>query len=186
MRDEEITDLYFERNENAIAETEKKYKNYCLSVAENILENKEDAEECFNSALFALWNSVPPEKPRNLKLFLAKIIRNAAINRYKEKNAEKRGGGRTQAVLEELSECVAAAESAEELFDAKELEKSINRFLKNLPEKERNIFIRRYFFMENLGEIAERYGISENSAAVILCRVRKKLKKYLKREGFIQ
>ncbi|MBQ3560395.1 MAG: sigma-70 family RNA polymerase sigma factor [Oscillospiraceae bacterium] len=186
MNDEEIIALYFERNEAAIEESENKYKSYCLAAAENILDSKEDAEECFNSALLAVWNSIPPQKPNNLKIYIAKITRNFALNKLKEKTAEKRGGGKTEVVMEELAECVPAKENTEDAFDAMELEKSINRFAKNLPEKERNFFIRRYFFMETLHKIAERYGTSENGAAVILCRVRKKLKKHLEKEGFIQ
>ena len=127
MNDEEIIALYFERNEAAIKESENKYKNYCLAAAENILESKEDAEECLNSALLAVWNSIPPQNPNNLKIYIAKITRNFALNKLKEKTAEKRGGGRTDAVMEELAECVPAKENTEDAFDAMELEKSINR-----------------------------------------------------------
>lgn len=185
MKDSEIVELYFERNEEAIEKTSEKYGAYCKAVAENILKNPEDSEECLNSALLCLWNSVPPEKPGNLKIFLAKITRNLALNTLKAKFAEKRGGKEGFAAFDELSECIPAGNSIEESFDAAELEKAINDFAKNLPEKERNIFIRRYFFFESPKEIAERYSFSENRVSVILHRIRKKLRKHLEKEGFL-
>lgn len=185
MKDSEIIELYFERSEEAIEKTSEKYGAYCKTVAENILKNPEDSEECVNTALLRLWNSVPPEKPENLKIFLAKITRNAAINTLKEKLAEKRGGKNEILAFEELSECVPSKNNVEESYDAAELERSINSFAKNLPEKERNIFIRRYFFFESPKEIGKRYGFSENRVSVILHRIRKKLRKHLEREGFV-
>ncbi len=185
MKDSEIINLYFERNEEAIEMTCKKYGAYCKTIAENILKNPEDSEECVSSALLRLWNSVPPEKPENLKIFLAKITRNIALNVLKAKSAEKRGGKEDFITFDELSECIPAKNSVEESFDAAELEKVVNDFAKKLPEKERNIFIRRYFFFESPKEIGERYAFSENRVSVILHRIRKKLRKYLKKEGFL-
>ena len=183
MKDSEIVELYFERDEEAIEKTSEKYGAYCKAVAENILKNPEDSEECVNSALLQLWNFVPPEKPENLKMFLAKITRNIAINNLKAKLAEKRGGKEGFAAFDELSECIPAGNSIEESFDAAELEKAINDFAKNLPEKERNIFIRRYFFFESQEKIGEKFGFSPNLVAVILHRTRKKLRKFLEKEG---
>ena len=185
MKDSEIIELYFERNEEAIEKTSEKYGAYCKTVAENILKNPEDSEECLSSALFVLWNSIPPQKPENLKIFLAKITRNLALNTLKAKFAEKRGGKEGFAAFDELSECIPAGNSIEESFDAAELEKAINDFAKNLPEKERNIFIRRYFFFESPKKIGERYAFSENRVSVILHRIRKKLQKHLEKEGFV-
>ena len=185
MEDKEIIKLYFEKDEKAIAETSAKYGAYCKTVAENILKNTEDSEECFNSALLCLWNSVPPQKPENLKIFIAKITRNIAINNFKAKFAEKRGGKESFAAFEELSEFIPEKNGVEESFEAEELEKNINFFVKNLPEKERNIFIRRYFFFESMNKIGERYGFSENRVSVILFRTRKKLRKYLEKEGLL-
>ena len=185
MQDDEIVALCFVRDENAIEEISKKYGAYCRKVAENILRDSEDAEECMNSALLAFWNCVPPEKPENLKIFLAKITRNLALNKFREKNTEKRGGGKIAVIFDELSECVSSGENIEENFIAKELGESINLFAKKLPERERNIFIRRYFFMESAEEIGERYSVSVGNVAVIIHRIRKKLKKHLEREGYI-
>ena len=185
MKDSEIIGLYFERNEEAIEKTSEKYGAYCKVVAKNILNNPEDSEECFNSALLCLWNSVPPQKPENLRTFLAKITRNIAINKLRKNLAEKRGGKEGFFAFEELSECITEKNGVEESFETKELEKTINVFAKKLPEKERYIFIRRYFFFESMKEIGERYGFSENRVSVILFRTRKKLRKHLEKEGFL-
>lgn len=184
MQDEEIIALCFEKNEKAIDEISAKYGAYSRKVAENVLRNPEDAEECFNSALLAFWKCVPPEKPENLRVFLAKITRNLALNKLREKNTEKRGGNENAEVFEELSECIPSGENVEESFIAKELGESINRFAKKLPERERNVFIRRYFFMETMEEIGKRFGISAGNAAAILHRIRKKLRKHLEKEGY--
>ena len=183
MEDMEIVELFFDRNEEAIKKTSEKYGAYCKAVAENILKNPEDSEECVNTALLRLWNSVPPEKPENLKIFLAKITRNVAINNLKAKFAEKRGGREGFAAFDELSECIPSKNNVEEIFDEKELEKAINEFVKNLPEKERNIFIRRYFFFESTKKIGERFSFSSNRVSVILHRTRRKLLEHLKKEG---
>lgn len=183
MEDKDIIQLYFERNEKAISETEEKYGAYCRKTAENILGDFEKAEECLNSALFRVWNSVPPSEPKNLKIYLAKITRNFAIGILEKEKAKKRGGETFLEALEEISESVPASENVEESYFAKELGESINRFIKNLPEKERNIFIRRYFFFETPEKIGEKYGFSPNRISVILHRTRKKLRKFLEKEG---
>ena len=185
MNDDEIINLYFKRDETALSESEKKYGIYCRSVAEKILSSREDSEECFNSALLGAWNSIPPEKPRNLKIFLAKITRNTAINLLRFQKTKKRGSGEAEKIFDELSEFIPSGENVEEYADAKELEEYINRFVKNLPEKERNVFIRRYFFFETPKEIGERYGYSQNLVTVILHRTRKKLEKHLIKGGFL-
>lgn len=184
MLDDEIIALYFERKESAIEETAKKYGAYCRTVAENILHNSQDSEEILNSLWLGAWNSIPPNQPQNFKIYLAKITRSLALNRLKEKNAGKRGGGFADSPFDELSECLPSGENTEEGFIAKELGESINLFAKKLPQKERNVFIRRYFFGESLDEIGRRYGISQNNAAVILLRTRKKLKKHLEKGGW--
>ncbi|MBQ7873565.1 MAG: sigma-70 family RNA polymerase sigma factor [Oscillospiraceae bacterium] len=183
MKDEKIIGLYWQRDESAIAESEKKYGAYCFAVAENILHDREDSEEALSDTWMRSWNSIPPKKPQNLKLFFAKITRNLAFDRFKVKTAEKRGGGETALIIGELGECVPSAFCVEEEIAGKELRESINSFVKGLSLRERNVFIRRYFFAEKIGDIAKRYGISENNVSVILSRTRKKLKTHLEREG---
>lgn len=185
MQDAEILALYFARDEEALERTQKEYGAYCQRIAENILHDPLDAQECVNDTWLRAWNTIPPNRPTHLRLFLAKITRNLAFDRFKVMTAEKRGGGETALILEELAECVAADGNAEEAFFGKELESAINRFVRNLPEREGNLFIRRYFFAENLSQLALRYGLSANHAAVLLSRTRKKLKQFLQKEGYI-
>lgn len=183
MEDKDIIRLYFERDEKAIFETEEKYGAYCRKTAENILGDSGKAEECLNSALLGAWNSIPPNEPENLKIYLAKIARNFAIGILEKEKAEKRGGGTFLKALEEISESVPASENVEESYIAKELGERINFFVSKLPEKERKIFIRRYFFFESQEKIGEKFGFSPNRVAVILHRTRKKLRKFLEKEG---
>ncbi len=184
MLDNEIIELYFARSEAAIARTAEKYGDYCYTVAHNILPQHEDAEECVNDTWLAAWNSIPPKRPDVLRLFLARITRSRAINRWHMLRAEKRGGGETAAVLDELEECVSGGSGPEQEAAANELSACIDAFLRTLPEKDRAMFVRRYFFTEPVSEIARRFGVNEGNVSVRLHRVRAKLKKHLQAEGF--
>ena len=183
MDDSRITELLFSRDGSALAALNEKYGAYCLKIAENVLRNRQDAEECVNDALLRVWRSVPPEKPASLMLYMARITRNIAFNRYNENTAEKRGGGECALVLDELAECVGGGGTEDEYF-SKELGECIRGFVKGLPVRERNVFVRRYFYTESASEIAEKYGLTEENVRVILSRTRKKLKKLLIKEGF--
>lgn len=185
MDDNAIVELYWQRKDNAIEETDKKYGAYCFAIADNILHSKEDSEECVNDTYLNVWNTVPPERPTKLRCFLAKITRNLSFNRYNSKMSKKRGGGEMPLILDELSECIASKSTTEDEYAARELKKSLNRFVKALPQREGNIFIRRYFFSESVAVISERYALSENNVMVILSRTRKRLREYLIKEGFI-
>ena len=149
MTDEEIVQLFFQRKEEAVQEISKKYSSYCFKIANNILNNREDSEECVNDTWMQAWNSIPPTRPKYLRLFVAKIVRNLSFSRFKLKNAKKRGSGEMMLVLEELEECIAGQSDVETLYIAGELQTAINEFVHNLPEKEGNIFIRRYFYHSN-------------------------------------
>lgn len=184
MKDDAIIDLYFQRDENAIAESDIKYGSYCRAIAGNILWSREDTEECVNDTWFRAWNAMPPTRPRVLKMFFAKITRNISFDRYKKANAQKRGGGEIDIALSELEECISSHTSVEDEVDANELEASVNRFLYTLSEKERNIFLRRYFYVEKAVEIAHRYNVTPSNVSVILSRTREKLKKHLTNEGY--
>jgi RNA polymerase sigma factor (sigma-70 family) len=181
LQDEKIIELYFARDEQAIKETDAKYGAYCFKTANNILANQQDSEECVNDTWLRAWNVIPPTRPKIFSAFLSKITRNLALNRFNYEKAKKRNFGVTVA-LEELSECVGTS-SAEKEADAKVLEKGINEFLKNLPERERNIFIRRYFFAESTETIGERFSLKDDNVLKILSRTRQKLKTYLVKEG---
>ena len=184
MEDAQIVELYWQRNENAISESNRKYGSYCMAIANNILSDAQDAEECVSDTWLRAWSAIPPERPAMLKLFLAKITRNLAVDRLKAKLAQKRGGGEAELILEELAQCAISGNDTESEYIAKELGRSINRFVRGLPEREGNLFIRRYFFGENLDAVAARFGMTAHNAAVILSRVRQKLKNYLEQEGF--
>ena len=184
MTDLQIIDLYWGRSEDAIAESDAKYGSYCFSVSYNILADPLDAEECVSDTWMRAWSAMPPERPDKLKLFFAKITRNLSIDRLKIKFAQKRGGGEAELILEELEQCVSSAGNAESAYLAKELASSINRFVRSLPEREGNLFVRRYFYAETLETAGKRYGITAHNASVILSRVRVKLKRHLEKEGF--
>lgn len=186
MNDEEIIALYWERNELAIRETQVRYGYTCFRIAQNILKSREDCEECVNETWLRAWNGIPPAKPNNLKQFLITITRNLAFNTWRRQTAERRGGGEMEAVLDELEECVSASGNPEDQLLGQELRNTINSFLENLTVRERDIFLRRYYYVESVQEIGERYGIKDGNVSVILWRVRKKLRKHLEKEGFLE
>lgn len=184
MQDEQIVQLYWDRNEQAIPETDTKYGKYCTAIADNILGSREDAQECVNDTYLNAWNTMPPHRPKILSTFLGKIVRNLSFNRYKHSRAQKRGGGETALVLDELCDIVSDKENVEEAFSHKELAEAISKFLSELSQEKRYTFLRRYWYTDSVKDIAEKCGRSENSVSVELNRTRKKLCDYLKERGF--
>ena len=184
MDDKTLIERYWARDEAAIEETSARYGRLCFHIAGNILRDPQDCEECVNDTYMRAWNSIPPTRPKNFKMFLAKIARNLSFDRWRAKNAAKRGG-EVAACLEELSECIASGESASDAVIADELAAAVNTFLRTLPERDCNVFLRRYFFSDTIQSIASKYGISENNVSLIMTRSRKKLKKHLISEGLI-
>ena len=181
MDDKGIVDLFFERNENAIKETEKKYSRYCNYIAANILESKEDCEECVNDAYLRLWNSIPPNRPDSLKSYLGTVTRNLALDRHDRNNAAKRKGA-TQLVYDEIAECIpdiGTAEPTEELA----VKNALNKFLGSLNSQKRIVFMQRYWYLSSVKSIAEKNGLTENNVKIMLMRLRAKLKKFLEKEG---
>ena len=185
MEDTYIIDLYWQRDERAILETDRKYGKYCFSVANNILRSREDSEECVSDTWLRAWRAMPPARPGVLRVFLARITRNLAFDRYRAKAAAKRGNGAMEAVLDELAEVAGGDWDAEQRYEAKELQQAIGLFAKSLPERDRNLFVRRYFYAEDIARIADRYGMTVNNVTVILSRTRKKLKTFLEERGFM-
>ena len=184
MEEAKIIDLYFARDERAVAETAQKYGAYCFSLANAILPNRQDAEETVSETYRKTCTSIPPHRPAVLKLFLAKITRNLAFTRWRSIGAQKRGGGEMVLVLEELSECAAATGSAEDVLNGKELAKAIRAFLDTIPSREQDIFLRRYFFVEESATIAKHYGMKQATVLRTLSRTRMKLKQYLAKDGY--
>ena len=185
MRDTEILDLYWAREERAILETQSVYGNYCYSIAWNILYSKEDSDECVNDTWLRAWNAMPPKRPNRLALFLGTITRNLSLDRWKEKHAMKRGNGEMLLALDELAECVPDMHSTEDAVEAAELERLINDFLHTLPERECSVFLRRYWYVEEYSDIARRYDMKLNTVKTSLFRTRAKLRDYLEREGVV-
>lgn len=183
MKDTEILDLYWNRQERAIEETQKIYGNYCYSIAFHILHGKEDAEECVNDTWLRAWNSIPPARPAYFSLFLGTITRNLSFDRWKRKNAAKRGNGEMAVVLDELAECIPAADNTEQIVEERQLQGMINDFLTTLKEQERKVFLRRYWYADEYAKIADAYGLKLNTVKTMLFRVRGKLKAYLEKEG---
>ena len=185
MEDSAIIELFFERSEDAIKETENKYGPYCRSVAYGILNNRQDAEECVNDTYKQLWDHIPPQKPDSLSAYLARITRNTALNRLKAANAEKRGSGEYQLVYEELEAVLCSANDVEEHFDEKRLSELISSFVKGLQTESRLVFIGRYWCFESISGIAQKTGFSESKVRSLLFRTRKKLKALVDKEGVI-
>lgn len=183
MDDRQIVELYFARDEKAIEESSQKYGIYCFTLANSILQSDRDAEECVNDTWLRTWNSIPPQKPNCLRLFLAKITRNLAFDKYRERNRQKRGGIVLLA-LDEISEFLPASEYVETQAEEEELMRSINRFLRSLTERDCNIFINRYFHVKSTKTIADQYDLTEGNVQKILFRIRKKLKHHLESEGY--
>lgn len=183
MEDRSIIDLYWARQEQAIVETERKYGSYCRTIAENILKNRQDAEECVNDTWLRAWNVMPPQRPSILSAFLGRITRNLSLDYYKALHTDKRGSGQLPLILEELSECLSDGKTTEELAEAAELSRIVDRFLRTLPEKEYCIFLRRYWYADTTLEIARRCRMSEGTVKSTLHRTRSKLRTYLEQEG---
>lgn len=184
VADSEIVALYHARDERAIEQTAQKYGDYCFTVAENILRNVQDAEECVNDTWLRTWNSIPPERPGSLKYYLAKITRNLSINRWRERHSEKRGGGEVTLALGEMEEFLADTREVQNEAERAAFTDCLNRFLRGLSARECGIFLRRYFYVDTTREIARRYGMKEANVLLILSRTRAKLRVYLEKEGY--
>ncbi|MDR0919570.1 MAG: sigma-70 family RNA polymerase sigma factor [Oscillospiraceae bacterium] len=179
MEDNVLLELFENRNEDVIEAVSCKYGKYCNSVAFNILRSSEDSEECVNDTWFKAWNIIPPNKPMVLRAFLGKITRNLSLTMLAKRNRHKRGKGQVEIAIDELSECIADDTDIERDFDSRATVEFIERFLDNLSEENRNIFIRRYWHLRSIEEIADDYSLSESNVKQILFRLRKKLKSVL-------
>lgn len=183
MDDGRIIDLFFERSEQAIVELSRKYGPVCRKVAGNILGNELDAEECVNDAYLGVWNTIPPRRPEALLAYICRIVRNLSTTRYHANTAAKRNSFYDVA-LDELEECLPSAANVEKELSAKELSELLDRFLEDLDRENRIIFIRRYWYSDSVSEIAEVFHMSGNGVSARLSRIRTKLKKFLKKEGY--
>ena len=183
MEDEKIIQLIWDREEQGLRELSDKYNNYCHSISYRIVHDEEDAMECVNDTWFRTWNAIPPKRPAVLPGFLAKIVRNLSLNRYRHVHTERTGGNSVDIALEELQECVSDGRTVEEQIELRELSTSIARFLNRQSERNRAIFLQRYFYMMQTKEIAEKLGIREGTVRSILSRMRKDLRGWLEKEA---
>ena len=172
--------MFWERSEAAVAETQKKYEKYCMYIAENILGDREDAEECVNDAYLSLWQSIPPARPDDLPAYLGRIVRNTSIDMLRRRKAAKRGFGETEQISDELAACLWEIDSPADSYCIRD---ALDRFLGRLPKRTRIIFVQRYWYMSPVRDIARDIGMSEGSVRVSLYRTRAELKEFLKKEG---
>ena len=183
MTDENIIKLFAERSEGAVKEAEKKYRAYCFTIANNILQNAQDAEECVSDAMLAAWNTIPPARPEKLSAYLGRLTRNSALKKYRDRNAEKRGGGEPLLALDELMECISSRGTVEKEVDSKAIGAALDRFLSSLPDTQRRVFVCRYWYMDSIEDISRRFRFSESKTKSMLLRLRGKLMKILEKEG---
>lgn len=183
MQDNAIVKLFLERDERAIKEALEKYNHYCMHISMNILNNCEDSEECVSDAMLGAWKSIPPHHPENLAAFLGKLTRNAAINKYNARHADKRVAGEYAVSIHELDECIPDGKDVENHVEAAELESAIDGFLRGEKADCRNIFLLRYYYSCSISDISARMGIGEGTVKSTLSRMRARLKKHLKKEG---
>lgn len=185
ITDQAIVELYWARNERAIEHTAERYGSYCYAIAYNVLNNAEDSDECVNDTYLDAWNSMPPHKPHVLSAFLGKITRRIAIDRWRENRAQRRGGGQVALALDELSECVAAPNDLPHEVHTAQVAACVEKFLGTLSDDDRRMFVRRYWHMESVAQIAARFGCSEGRVKSTLHRTRGKLHRYLEKEGML-
>lgn len=188
MEDEKIIEMYQKRDETAIALTMQKYGSLCHSIAYSVLSNREDAEECVNDAWMKAWNSIPPLRPDNLKAWLGKVVRNLALDRWKRDNAKGKESSMEQVfsmeqMMEELGECIPDNCDPGNEVERSELIRYLERWLKNLPPDDSQLFLRRYWYGERVKDLAEEWGESAAGVTMRLSRLRSKLKKSMEKEG---
>ena len=182
MEDVKIIDLYFQRSENAIKETDNKYGGYCKVIANNIVGNISDSEECVNDTYLKLWNSIPPSVPKVFKAYVGKIIRNFAISKYRKNNCDKRGSGDVSLVVEEIEEFLPAVDNVDTIIESNLVLKVVNKVLVALPEENRKMFVRRYWYADSISNIAKKFNATESKVKSVLFRIRNILKEELSKE----
>lgn len=182
MTDSLIISLYFARSEQAIQESQITYGAYCYQVADGILNDPSDSEEVLNDIWLAAWNSIPPARPQSLKAYLGVLSRRLSIDRLRKRTAEKRGKGEALLALDELAECIPSGWSMETALESRELIRAFNAFLSQLPQKDRMLFVARYWYGLPIAEISERFQIRKNTVLSKLRRTRIRLLKFLEEE----
>ena len=186
MTDERIIEMFWARDEQAIRACMDTYGAYCKTVASRILSEEADAEEAVSDTWLAAWDSIPPKHPRHLHLYLGSITRNRAISIWRANRAKSRGGDRVEVALEELGQCISPGSDPEARVNMQQLQCAITAFLKTEPVTRRQVFVRRYFYLEEIPSIAHRYGLKQSNVRMMLSRTRQKMRKYLAQEGYME
>ena len=184
MTDERIVELYWNRDESAVTETQSKYGRYLTKIAYNVLTDMEDSLESVNDTYMYAWKSMPPHRPSILSVYLAKITRRVAIDILRKKSRDKRIPSEYTFSLSELEECISDTKFVEQKLEAEELGKAISNYLKTISSDARHLFIGRYFYLDSLKDVARYCGMSESKAKSMLYRTRCGLKAYLEQEGY--
>ncbi len=183
MEDIQIVNMYWERNEEAIRETDAKYGKFCYRMARNILSLHEDAEECVNDTYLRTWNAIPTQRPEKLQAWLGRVVRNASLDLWNKNHTRKRYGG-IELMLDELEECIPAGSSVERELEERELTELINRWLGALSQSDRALFVRRYWNGEKVKALAKENGVTQEKLTMRLYHLRRKLRVFLEREEY--
>ena len=186
LSDEKIIDLYWERNERAISETDKKYGRYLFTIAYNIVHDELDCEECLNDTYLGTWNRIPPTKPTAFQIFISKIMRNTAVDKYRKNRAAKNIPSELTVSLHELDECLSASPSAEEEYSIQRLSQIISSFIRGQSERNEFVFVCRYYYSDYIADIAKMLDVSEKTVSRALASMRGELKELLEKEGYLQ
>ena len=179
-----IIDLYFARDEQAIAETDRHYGGLCMRISLGILDDRRDAEECVSDTYLKAWNAIPPTRPRSLRAFLSKIVRNVAVDKYRKSNASIRIPGELISSLEELATEIPVEESPDTALEFQELLRILDSYLRTLSKEDRTVFLSRYYCADSLQEIARMLGVSQRTVSRRLLTMRQGLRKRLEQEGY--
>lgn len=185
MEDNRIVALYWARDDRAIDESQRKYGGYCMAIAGRILARQQDAEESVNDTWLGAWNAMPPHRPTVLATFLGKLTRRIALKRWEAERAQKRGGDTVALALEELGECVDGSGDVQQAVEATALAECINGFVLALPQREQTVFLRRYWYLEGVAQIAAELSMTESAVKSMLHRTRLRLREKLEQEGFL-
>ena len=184
MDDNRIVELYWERNESAIRETDNRYGRYLWKIAYNVLADREDSDECVNDSYYKAWSAMPPHRPVSLAAFLGRIVRQLAVDRFRRRTAQKRTPSEYTLSLDELAECVSGGEEPHETAELRSLAQAVSAYLRDLSRETRNAFLWRYYFADSVKEIAVRLDSSESQVKSMLHRTRVGLRAHLEKEGF--
>ena len=185
LNDQEIISLFEQRNEQAIVESDRQFGVLCRSVARDITGSAEDAEECLNDAMLAVWNAIPPAKPKSFRAYLLRLVRNAAHDRFRAAHTEKRSTANIAGSIDELAEIIPDRGDVVSEVERREMLSAVTAFLQELPQKQRDLFVRRYWYATDIAALSELFHMTESHVTMTLSRLRKLLQKHLKKEGLL-